>query len=311
MPKRKRLVIMREVERFKALKRQRISTANIIHLVIPSEVEESLAVFFGRADDILEIRDVSTPLDMTSMDTTHLVLLFLAIGVIALLYSSVGHAGASGYIATMTLFGIAPIVVRPTALVLNILVASIGTFQFWRAGYFSWSLFWPFALLSIPAAYLGGYLQPSASVLKILIGLVLLLSAARLLIRRSDPPQTSLPSQPVAISVGAGLGFLAGLTGTGGGIFLTPILLFCRWAHIRQAAAVSALFIWMNSIAGLVGYFTKVRTIPSLGFVLAAAAIIGGIIGSHLGSRRFAVRVISVCLATVLIIAGIKLIFTR
>ena len=244
------------------------------------------------------------------MDTTHLVLLFLAIGVIAFLYSSVGHAGASGYIATMTLFGIAPTVIRPTALVLNILVASIGTFQFWRAGHFSWKLFWPFALLSIPAAYLGGYLQPSVSILKILIGVVLLLSAARLIVRRIDPPQTFPPSPPVAVSVGAGLGFLAGLTGTGGGIFLTPVLLFFRWAHIRQAAAVSALFIWVNSIAGLVGYFTKVRTIPSLGFILAAAAIIGGIIGSQLGSRRFPVRVISLCLATVLVIAGIKLIFT-
>ena len=245
------------------------------------------------------------------MDTAHLILLFLAVGLIAFLYSSVGHAGASGYIATMTLFGIAPTVIRPTALVLNILVASIGTFQFWRAGHFSWKLFWPFALLSIPAAYLGGYLQPSVSILKILIGVVLLLSAARLMVHRSDPPQTFPPSPPVAVSVGAGLGFLAGLTGTGGGIFLTPVLLFLRWAHIRQAAAVSALFIWVNSIAGLVGYFTKVRTIPSLGLILAAAAIIGGIIGSHLGSRRFAVRVISLCLATVLLIAGIKLIFTR
>src|SRR5213596_703631 len=133
------------------------------------------------------------------MDATHLILLFLAIGVIAFLYSSVGHAGASGYIATMTLFGLAPAVIRPTALVPNILVASIGTFQFWRAGYFSWKLFWPFALLSIPAAYLGGYLQPSASVLKTLIGVVLLFSSARLLVHRSDPPQTSPPSQPVGI----------------------------------------------------------------------------------------------------------------
>jgi uncharacterized protein len=247
---------------------------------------------------------------MTNVATTQLILLFFAIGVIALLYSSVGHAGASGYIATMTLFGIAPVVIRPTALLLNILVASIGTYQFWRAGYFSWKLFWPFALLSIPAAYLGGYLQPSASVLKILIGVVLLFSAARLLIRRSDSPETSGPSQTVAISVGATLGFLAGLTGTGGGIFLTPVLLFCHWAPIRQAAAVSALFIWVNSVAGLVGYFTKIHTIPWLGFVLAAAAIVGGIIGSHLGSRRLAVRIISICLATVLIIAGIKLIFT-
>src|SRR5881628_2340919 len=244
------------------------------------------------------------------MDTAHLVLLFLAIALIAFLYSSVGHAGASGYIAIMTLFGIVPAVIRPTALVLNILVASIGAFQFWRAGHFCWKLFWPFALLSIPAAYVGGYLQPSASVLRILIGIVLLLSAARLVFRRSDPPQTFSPPRPMAISVGAGLGFLAGLTGTGGGIFLTPLLLFCKWAHIRQAAAVSALFIWVNSIAGLVGYFTKVHSIPSLGLVLAAAAIIGGIIGSHLGSKRFAVRVISLFLATVLLIAGTKLLFT-
>src|SRR5438477_8466472 len=108
------------------------------------------------------------------MDTTHFVLLFLAIGLIAFLYSSVGHAGASGYIATMTLFGLAPAVIRPTALVLNILVASIGAFQFWRAGHFSWKLFWPFALLSIPAAYLVCSLPPSASVLRVLIGVVLL-----------------------------------------------------------------------------------------------------------------------------------------
>jgi uncharacterized protein len=245
------------------------------------------------------------------VDTTHFVLLFIAVGLIAFLYSSVGHAGASGYIATMTLFGLAPTVIRPTALVLNILVASIGTFQFWRAGHFSWRLFWPFALLSIPAAYVGGYLQPSASVLRVLIGVVLLFSAARLVLRRGDPPQTVTPSRPVALSAGAGLGFLSGLTGTGGGIFLTPLLLFCRWAHIRQAAAVSALFIWVNSMAGLVGYFTKVRSIPSLGLFLAAAAIIGGIVGSHLGSRRLAVRAISLFLATVLLVAGMKLIFTR
>src|SRR5213595_1460315 len=215
------------------------------------------------------------------MDTTHLILLFLAVGVIAFLYSSVGHAGASGYIATMTLFGLAPAVIRPTALVLNILVASIGTFQFWRAGYFSWKLFWPFALLSIPAAYVGGYLQPSASVLRVLIGVVLLFSAARLVFRRSDPPQAVAPSRPVAISVGAGLGFLAGLTGTGGGIFLTPLLLFCEWAHIRQAAAVSALFILVNSLSGLAGYFMAKHSIPSLGIFLAAAAIVGGLINSN------------------------------
>jgi uncharacterized membrane protein YfcA len=245
------------------------------------------------------------------METAHLIVLFLAVGVIAFLYSSVGHAGASGYIATMTLFGLAPTIIRPTALVLNILVAIIGTFQFWRAGHFSWKLFWPFALLSIPAAYLGGYLQPSASVLRILIGLVLLFSAARLIFRRNDPARTTLPSCPKAIGIGAGLGFLSGLTGTGGGIFLTPLLLFCQWAHIRQAAAVSALFILVNSIGGLAGYFTKQHSIPSLGLVLAVAAIIGGTIGSRLGSRHFPARTISILLAIVLTIAGAKLLFTK
>src|SRR6188474_1979846 len=111
------------------------------------------------------------------MDTTHFILLFLAVGLIAFLYSSVGHAGASGYIATMTLFGLAPTVIRPTALVLNILVASIGTFQFWRAGHFSWKLFWPFAILAIPLAFLGGYLNLPAHFFKVLVGVVLLCSA--------------------------------------------------------------------------------------------------------------------------------------
>ena len=245
------------------------------------------------------------------MDTTQPVLLCFGIALIAFLYSSVGHAGASGYIATMTLFGLAATEIRPTALILNILVAIIGSFQFWRAGYFSWKLFWPFALLSIPAAYAGGYLQPSAGVLRILIGVVLLFSAARLFFRKSDPPETSPPAKPIAIGVGAGLGLLSGLTGTGGGIFLTPLLLFCRWAPIKQAAAVSALFILVNSIGGLVGYFSAKHAIPTLGIYLAIPAIVGGTVGSYLGSRRLPVRGIGIFLATVLTIAGIKLIFTR
>ena len=245
------------------------------------------------------------------MDMTQLIFLCLAIATIAFLYSSVGHAGASGYIATMTLFGLVPTLIRPTALVLNILVAIIGSFQFWRAGHFSWKLFWPFALLSIPAAYAGGYLQPSAGVLRILIGVVLLFSATRLFLRKSDPPETDPPAKPVAIGAGAGLGFLSGLTGTGGGIFLTPLLLFCRWAPIKKAAAVSALFILVNSIGGLVGYFSAKHSIPTLGIYLAIPAMIGGTMGSYLGSRRLPVRGIAIFLATVLTIAGIKLIFTR
>jgi uncharacterized protein len=245
------------------------------------------------------------------MDTTTFIFLCVAIAIVAFLYSSVGHAGASGYIATMTLFGLATTVIRPTALVLNILVATIGSFQFWKAGHFSWKLLWPFALLSVPAAYFGGYLQPSASILRILIGFVLLLSAARLFFRKKDPEQTNPPSKPVAIGVGAGLGFLSGLTGTGGGIFLTPLILFCKWSVIRQAAAVSALFILVNSIGGLVGYFTAKHSIPTLGIYLAIPAIIGGTIGSYLGSRRLPARGIAIFLAIVLAIAGCKLIFTR
>src|SRR6266513_1265733 len=147
------------------------------------------------------------------MDFAHLIFLFLAIGVIAFLYSSVGHAGASGYIAVMTLFGLSTATIRPTALVLNILVALIGSFQFWRAGHFSWKLFWPFALLSIPAAYFGGYLQLPARALKIIIGLVLLFSAVRLFFRRGDPPSVTPPPLPAALAVSLPTRRSSGLTG--------------------------------------------------------------------------------------------------
>lgn len=248
---------------------------------------------------------------MDPVDAAHLAFLFIAIGIVAFLYSSVGHAGASGYIAVMTLLGLTAATIRPTALLLNILVASIGSVQFARAGYFRWRLFWPFALLSVPAAYLGGYLQLPVAILRILIGLVLLFSAGRLFFRRHDPSEVQSPGPPAAIGLGGIIGLLSGLTGTGGGIFLTPLLLFLGWARIREAAAVSALFILVNSIAGLAGYFVANRSIPSLGLFLASAAIIGGAAGSHFGSQRFAVRTISLVLAIVLLVAGTKLIFTR
>src|ERR1700716_1414880 len=207
------------------------------------------------------------------LDTAHLILLLAGITVVAFLYSSVGHAGASGYIAVMTLCGLSATFIRPTALVLNILVATIGSFQFWRAGYFSWRLFWPFALLAVPAAYLGGYLPVPAAILKIVIGAALLFSAARLFFRQGDPPDIAAPAIPAAIAIGAGIGFLSGLTGTGGGIFLTPLLLFCHWAWTKQASAISALFILVNSIAGLIGFVSAKQSVPSLAFVLAAAAV--------------------------------------
>lgn len=245
------------------------------------------------------------------MQPPELIALCFCVVIIAFLYSSVGHAGASGYIAVMTLFGLTTIMIRPIALILNILVAIITSFQFWRAGHFRWQLFWPFALLSIPAAYVGGYIQLPTFWLKLVIGIVLLFSAFRLIFRRGDPPDIHAPTTPVALGVGGGLGLLSGLTGTGGGIFLTPLLLFMEWAKTKQASAVSALFILVNSISGLVGYFTKQHTIPMLGLVLVAPALIGGAIGSYFGSKRFRVRAITLLLATVLTIAGLKLILTR
>ena len=240
-----------------------------------------------------------------------LALLSAAILAIAFLYSSVGHGGASGYIAVMSLFSIAPADIKPTALVLNILVACIGTWQFWRAGYFSWRLFWPFALLAVPMAFVGGYVNLPTHIFKVLVGVVLLFAASRFLLHQTDDSVVGEPSRPTAISLGAGLGLLSGLTGTGGGIFLTPLLLFKRWARTKTAAAVSALFILLNSVSGLLGNLTSTRRFPSFALILAVAAIVGGAAGSYFGSRRFDHKLIKRLLAVVLVIAGTKLILTQ
>jgi uncharacterized membrane protein YfcA len=239
-----------------------------------------------------------------------LTLLTAGVFVIALLYSSVGHAGASGYIAVMSLLSLAPAEIKPIALALNILVASIGSWQFRRAGHFSWSLFWPFALLSVPFAFLGGYLNLPTQFFKVIVGIVLLVSAAQFLFRPPAEGESHPPARPVAMGVGAGLGLLSGLTGTGGGIFLTPLLIFLRWARTKAAAATSALFILLNSIAGLLGNLSATQSVPRFGVSLLVAAAIGGAIGSHFGSRRLAPLVIKRLLAVVLVIAGFKLIFT-
>jgi uncharacterized membrane protein YfcA len=239
-----------------------------------------------------------------------LLLLTAGVFVIALLYSSVGHAGASGYIAVMSLLGLAPAELKPIALALNILVASIGSWQFRRAGHFSWSLFWPFALLSVPFAFLGGYLNLPTQVFKVIVGIVLLVSAVQFLVRPPAEGESHPPPKLLAIGAGAGLGMLSGLTGTGGGIFLTPLLIFLHWARTKTAAATSALFILLNSAAGLLGNFSATQSFPKFGVSLLAAAAFGGLIGSHLGSRRFEPAVIKRLLAIVLVIAGTKLILT-
>jgi uncharacterized protein len=236
--------------------------------------------------------------------------LSLAVFCIAFLYSSVGHAGASGYIAVMTLFNLAPAEIKPTALALNIIVASIGSWQFWRAGHFSWQLFWPFAILSFPLAYLGGYLNLPAHIFKMMVGIVLLFSAIRFLLPHKIETEAHMPPRPVAIGVGGLLGLLSGLTGTGGGIFLTPILLLMRWATTKNAAAVSAFFILLNSVSGLLGNIAATSSIPSFALPLAGAVVVGGTLGSYLGSNKLEPQTIKRLLALVLIIAGWKLILT-
>jgi hypothetical protein len=232
-----------------------------------------------------------------------------AVLVVSFLYSVVGHAGASGYIAVMALAGLTPETIKPTALVLNIIVAAIGSIQFIRAGHFSWRLFWPFALLSIPCAFLGGAISLPTRGFKILAGLAILFSAVRFFIRPREVTDIKIPGTITAIPVGAGLGLLAGLTGTGGGIFLTPLVLLMRWAVTKTAAAVSALFILVNSAAGLLGNLSATRQFPGLAMVLVAAVAAGGFIGSYFGSRRFSPEVIKRFLSIVLSIAGLKLIF--
>jgi uncharacterized protein len=238
---------------------------------------------------------------------TELLAVAVAIALVALLYSSVGHAGASGYIAVLSLAAFSPGVVKPTALILNILVATIGTLQFYRAGHFSWRLFWPFALLAIPAAFLGGYLNLPTAVFKAIVGVVLIGSAIRLVVKPGDPKTTRQARLWLALFLGAAIGFLAGLTGTGGGIFLTPLLMLAGWAKTKEAAAVSVAFILVNSVAGITGFIAQGQSVPNLAWLFAVAAIAGGTIGSYLGSRRLPVRVIQLLLAAVLVAAGIKL----
>ncbi|HEX8130341.1 MAG TPA: sulfite exporter TauE/SafE family protein [Pyrinomonadaceae bacterium] len=246
------------------------------------------------------------------MNTTDVVILSLLILAAAALYSSVGHAGASGYLAAMALFGLAPVTMKPTALCLNVLVASIATFRFWRAGCFHWPLFWPFAVASIPLAFVGGALTLPAAIYKQIVGLTLLYAAIRLFLYTRAKAEAAAAERTVplaaAMLLGGLIGLLSGLTGVGGGIFLSPLLLLMNWADTRRTAGVSAAFILVNSIAGLAGNLTNLQALPNALPYFAVAAIIGGIVGSEFGSRRLASVTIRRLLAVVLIVAGVKMI---
>jgi uncharacterized membrane protein YfcA len=242
------------------------------------------------------------------MEATTL-LIIAAIFVVAVLYSSVGHGGASGYLAVMAFLSVAPTVTRPTALVLNLFVASIGAFQFYRAGHFSWKLFWPFAVASIPFSFLGGMIPLPTNVYKILLGLVLLFAAFRLALSFSKDVDPVPPKIWIALICGAAMGLLSGLVGVGGGIFLTPLLLLMNWSETKTAAGISALFILVNSAAGLLGNYQQVSVLPNDVWFWIAAAVAGGITGSLLGSRKFDSLMLRRVLAAVLLFAAVKLIF--
>lgn len=231
----------------------------------------------------------------------------------ATLYSMVGHAGASGYLAAMALYGLAPAAMKPAALVLNILVAAIGTVQFARAGRFSWRTFWPFALASIPLAYAGGAIALPAASYRRLVGVVLVYAAVRLWLRAraATTPAAHAVPKPLALALGALIGLLSGLTGVGGGIFLSPLLLFAGWADVRTTAGVAVVFILVNSIAGLLGHVASVKDLPPGLPALAIAAGAGGLIGSTLGARRLPNPALRRLLAVVLAVAAWKLIVVR
>jgi len=235
-------------------------------------------------------------------------LIIIAIFVVAVMYSSVGHGGASGYLAVMAFWAVTPEVIRPTALVLNLFVASIGTIQFYRAGYFSWRIFLPFAAASIPMAFVGGTIHLPTNVYKVVLGIVLILAALRLAIKLKNDDEVKEPPIVVCLLIGAVVGLLSGMVGVGGGIFLTPILLLMHWSETRVAAGVSVLFILVNSAAGLVGQYTKgaLDGLPPGVWIWIAAAVAGGILGSTLGSRKFDSITLRRVLALVLLFAGVK-----
>jgi uncharacterized protein len=246
------------------------------------------------------------------MDPTLVTLLALGMLVAAFLYASVGHGGASAYIAAMALVGVAPQEMRPIALALNVIVAALATYKFQRAGHFRWALFWPFAAVSIPAAYLGGAIVLPGTAYKVLVGLVLLYAGWQLWwsARRGDELRPSRRlSVPLAMVIGAVLGVLAGLTGVGGGIFLSPLLLLFGWAGTKQTSAVAAPFILVNSLAGLAaGFVTQGASLPGYFWVLGFTVLIGGWLGAEYGSRRFTNPMIRRVLAFVLALAGAKMV---
>jgi len=223
------------------------------------------------------------------------------------LYAAVGHGGASAYLAVMGFIGMAPAEMKPIALTLNIAVSLIALSMFARAGHFRWHLFWPLALTSVPAAFLGGWLRAPDTLFKLILAAALLFGAWRLAFgSKTDEATVHEPRMPAMLGLGVALGFLSGLVGIGGGIFLTPLLIFFRWSTSQTAAAISAAFIFANSVSGLSGFLVKDGSVPVLTWTLLPAVLVGGWIGSSWGSHRAGSPALRRALAVVLLVASAK-----
>jgi uncharacterized protein len=240
------------------------------------------------------------------------IIFYLALFVIAFLYASVGHGGASGYLALMAIYGISPDVMKPTALMLNLFVSIVSFIQFYRGGHFKMKLFWPLALGSVPFAYIGGLVHLDASVYKMVLGIFLVIAVIRFLFfSKFQTTETKDPQLFLALVIGAVIGFLSGLIGIGGGIVLSPILLLLGWSNMKQTAAISALFIFVNSLAGLMGQLTKGINFSGNMMMYVVVAFAGGLLGAYVGSLKLKAVALKNVLAAVLLVAAYKLLFTN
>lgn len=238
------------------------------------------------------------------------VLLLACLLVVGFLYASVGHGGASGYIAVFSLFNISMPAYKPWVLVMNVIIAGMAFIQFYRFGYFRWRLCWPFLLTSVPAAYLGSHMAVQTRWYNILLGLALIFPVIRLIgLRPQERTETGEVNIPMALIIGIIVGFASGMLNIGGGIFLSPILIILAWANAKESAAAAALFIVFNSLAGLLGGKLSGYYATTSSYLWLTAALSGGFLGAFLGSRYFQQKTIQYLLASVLAIASVKLIF--
>jgi len=242
------------------------------------------------------------------LDAVNMPVFLLLLGVIAFLYASVGHGGASGYLALMSAFAFPISVMKPTALLLNIFVSSVSFYFYFKGNYFKKNLFYPFAVASIPFSFIGGYLTIDTFYYKVILATVLLFAVLRILGFLGKESETIRPvNVPLALFIGASIGFLSGLLGIGGGIILSPILLLLGWATIKQSAAVSALFILVNSVSGLFGFVSKGGALSSSSLLFILVAFVGGLLGAFYGSKKLNTIQLRYILATVIGIAIVKL----